>query len=129
MRPLISLLTIAVLLQGCSSKKKETPTDLKSGASTSVVLTAEQIKAADIRLGRIQQKSVSGLVKTNGVLDVPPQNLVTISAPLGGFVKNTELLQGMKVKRGQVVAVLEHPDYIQLQEDYLSTKSQLEYLH
>jgi cobalt-zinc-cadmium efflux system membrane fusion protein len=71
---------------------------------------------------------MNGLIKANGMLDVPPQNMVTVSAPLGGFVKSTELLQGMKVKKGQVIAVLEHPDYIQLQEDYLSGKNQLEFL-
>jgi membrane fusion protein, heavy metal efflux system len=73
-------------------------------------------------------RSITESVKANGMLDVPPQNLVTISAPLGGFVKNTELLQGMKVKKGQTVVVMEHPDYIQLQEDYLTSKNQLEFL-
>jgi cobalt-zinc-cadmium efflux system membrane fusion protein len=71
---------------------------------------------------------MNGTLKANGMLDVPPQNMVTVSAPLGGFVKSTELLQGMKVKKGQTVIVLQHPDYIQLQEDYLTSKNQLEFL-
>jgi hypothetical protein len=53
---------------------------------------------------------------------------VSISAPLGGFVKSTDLLQGMHVNKGQVVVVMEHPDYIQLQQDYLENKNQLEFL-
>jgi cobalt-zinc-cadmium efflux system membrane fusion protein len=36
-------------------------------------------------------------------------------------------LQGMRVKQGQVIAVLENLDYIQMQQDYLEVKSQLEY--
>jgi cobalt-zinc-cadmium efflux system membrane fusion protein len=72
---------------------------------------------------------MNGTLKANGMLDVPPQNMVTVSAPLGGFVKSTELLQGMKVKKGQTVIVLQHPDYIQLQEDYLTSKNQLEFLY
>ena len=43
-------------------------------------------------------------------------------------MKKTELLQGMKVTKGQVIAVMEHPDYIQMQQEYLDGKSQLEYL-
>jgi len=71
---------------------------------------------------------LSGNIKAHGVLDVPPQNLVSISAPFGGFVKSTELLQGMRVKKGQIIVTLEHPDYIQLQQDYVDSKSQLEFL-
>jgi cobalt-zinc-cadmium efflux system membrane fusion protein len=81
-----------------------------------------------IEVGQPVMRSISGVIKANGMLDVPPQNLVSISAPLGGFVKRTEFLQGMRVAKGQTVVVLEHPDYIQLQEDYLMTKNQLEYL-
>jgi len=93
-----------------------------------VSLTDEQVKSINIQLGQVEKRQISNPVKANGMLDVPPQNLVTISAPLGGFVKYTGLLQGMKVKKGQVVVVMEHPDYIQIQQDYLESKSQLEYL-
>ncbi len=76
----------------------------------------------------LKAEVLSGSIKANGMLDVPPQNLVSISAPFGGFVKSTELLQGMHVKKGQVVVILEHPDYIKLQQDYLDYKNQLEFL-
>jgi cobalt-zinc-cadmium efflux system membrane fusion protein len=64
----------------------------------------------------------------NGTLDVPPQNLVSISSSFGGTVKSTSLLQGMKVKKGQEIATIQHPDYITFQQDYLDFKSQLEFL-
>src|SRR6185295_2820385 len=93
------------------------------------VLNEEQFRNASIRLGLVEQRKVHGTIKANGMLDVPPQNLVTISAPLGGFVKNTDLLQGMKVQKGQAIVTLEHPDYIQIQQDYLDLSSQMEFLH
>ncbi len=93
-----------------------------------VELTAEQYKNAAIEIGQIEKKSLSNVLKVNGVMDVPPQNLVSVSALLGGFVYSTDLLQGMKVKKGQVIAVLEHPDYIQLQQDFIDKKSKLEFL-
>jgi len=73
-------------------------------------------------------KALSGAIKANGLLDVPPQNLVSVSAPMGGFVKSTELLQGLKVTKGDVIAVMQNSEYIQLQQDYVDFKSQLEYL-
>ena len=94
----------------------------------SVELTPEQFKTAGIQLGTVEMKKLSGTIKVNGMLDVPPQNLVSISTPFGGYLKSTEMLQGMKVRKGQKIAVLEHPDFIQLQQDYLDYKSQLDYL-
>jgi cobalt-zinc-cadmium efflux system membrane fusion protein len=89
-------------------------------------LSPEQSENAGIELGSIEQKQISGTIKVNGVLDVPPQQLISISVPLGGFVKNTTLLQGSKVKKGQTIATIENLDFIQIQQDYLEAKGQLE---
>lgn len=131
----LSLYSIVFLtVFSCSKNRDKNQLDgnskLKSENFTlnEVSLTDEQVKSINIQLGHVEKRQISNPVKANGMLDVPPQNLVTISAPLGGFVKYTGLLQGMKVKKGQVVVVMEHPDYIQIQQDYLESKSQLEYL-
>ncbi|HSI91238.1 MAG TPA: efflux RND transporter periplasmic adaptor subunit, partial [Adhaeribacter sp.] len=92
-----------------------------------VALTSEQYQNAGIELGTVEQKQLSATLRLNGILDVPPQNLISVSAPLGGFVKSTDLLEGMKLRKGQVLAVLENPEYITLQQEYLDAKSKLAY--
>jgi cobalt-zinc-cadmium efflux system membrane fusion protein len=64
-------------------------------------------------------------MKVNGKIDVPPQNMVSISVPLGGYLKTSKLLPGMHVNKGEVVAVMEDQQYIQLQQDYLTAKVKL----
>lgn len=120
----------SLLIFSCSNSNKQEQTVVESSQTekTHLALTDRQATALHLVLGKIEKRVVSNTIKVNGVLDVPPQNLVTISAPLGGFVKQTDLLQGMKVKKGQVIAILEHPDYIQLQQDYLDAKNQREFL-
>ncbi len=119
-------LLILILISSCSEKMKEqTQTDDKV-SSNIVQLTEAQFQLAGIKVGQIEKREISSTIKANGMLDVPPQNMVTVSALMGGFVKKTELLQGMKVKKGQVIAVMEHPDYIQLQQDYLEASSKLD---
>jgi cobalt-zinc-cadmium efflux system membrane fusion protein len=54
-----------------------------------------------------------------GVVEVPPQNLVSISAPLGGYLRSSDLLPGMEIQKGQTLAIMEDPRFIQLQQDYL----------
>lgn len=90
-------------------------------------MNAEQYKLAGIQLGGIEQKDLGNMLKLNGIINVPPQNMVSISATLGGYVKSTTLVQGSPVKKGQVLAVIENPEFIQLQQDYLESKSQLEF--
>ena len=126
----ILLIAITSLLAACSSGSEQNAeqTEVISISADEVVLTEEQVKILNVSLGKIEKRQISNVIKVNGMLDVPPQNMVTVSAPLGGFIKYTELLQGMKVKKGQVLATMEDPAYIQLQQDYIDSKSQLEFL-
>ncbi|NOS56947.1 MAG: efflux RND transporter periplasmic adaptor subunit [Cyclobacteriaceae bacterium] len=118
----------AILLMACGSKKQEQAVVVDSLSANMITLTSSQYKASNITLGKVERKPVAKQITVNGKLDVPPQNLVIISAPMGGFVKSTQLLQGMKVKKGDVLTVLENQEYIQLQQDYLDSSSKLEFL-
>ncbi len=128
MKNIIILIISVVLLSACGSKPTEKKVTTDSLASVnSITITDTQYKAADITYGKIEKKAIGTAIQVNGKLDVPPQNLITISAPLGGFIKSTALLQGIKVRKGDVLAILENQDYIQLQQDYLDNKSKLEF--
>jgi cobalt-zinc-cadmium efflux system membrane fusion protein len=118
----------AFALAACSGDKNPEQAELAPTETQDVIeLSGGQADNAGIRLGKVEERQISGVVRANGHLDVPPQQMVSVSAPLGGFLKSTTLLQGSKVARGQVIAVIENPDYIQLQQDYLEARNQLEY--
>ena len=127
---LLSVIVIAIIIQGCNQTidKKETIIATEPEHGNEATLTPEQYKTAQIEIGSIEMKALSGTIKVNGMLDLPPQSLVSISTPFEGIVKSTEMLQGLKVKKGQAVVVLQHPDFVQIQQDYLDYKSSLEYL-
>ena len=126
------LLVFLSVFSGCNSApKEETPAETETAATpenpNEVSLTDAQFKSSGIAFGQVEKKNISTVLRLNGMLDVPPQNLISVSAPLGGFVKATNLLQGMKLKKGQLLAVLENPEYITLQQEYLDAKSKLAY--
>jgi cobalt-zinc-cadmium efflux system membrane fusion protein len=116
-----------LVAQSCGQKQDEKVESAVVTSDNLITLTASQFKAADISTGKIERKPMGTTLQVNGMLDVPPQNLITISAPMGGFVKSTRLLQGMKLKKGEIVATLENQEYIQLQQDYLDNVSKLEF--
>lgn len=125
---IILLLLPVYLMASCGKKaSKENHEEHHEEEENTVELTADQFKTAGIQTGKIETKQISETIKVNGLLDVPPQQKVSISLPYGGFLKSTELLQGVRVNKGQVIAKIENPDFIQLQQDYLDIASQLEF--
>ena len=95
-------------------------------AANTVEFTEVQFKNSGLKLAGVERKQISGTIRVNGMLNVPPQQQVSISAQMGGFLKETELLPGSRVRKGQVIGRIENLDFIQLQQDYLDSKSQLE---
>ncbi len=93
----------------------------------SVSLNQEKLELADIRVGKIKMDVVSESVTCNGTITAPPDKLITVSAPMGGFVSYTKYLPGDYVRKGMLLVKLKHPEYIALQQQYLDTQSQLEY--
>ena len=124
------IIALAVFLTSCGNKKEpEAAVSVEENHEeneNSVEITQSQYNAIGIKLGSPEMKALSGLLKVNGYIDVPPQNLVSVTTQMGGIVKSTPLLQGSSVSKGQVIAVLQNQEYVQLQQDYLESKSQLE---
>ncbi|MBD2755222.1 efflux RND transporter periplasmic adaptor subunit [Spirosoma sp. BT704] len=92
-----------------------------------VSLTQAQYDMAEIKLGQPTSRIMHTTLKVNGTLDVPAQNQVSVSVPIGGYIRQIGLEPGMRIRKGQTLVVLENPEYIQLQQDFLDTKAKLEY--
>src|SRR5450759_3206738 len=90
-----------------------------------VELREDQIKLAKIELGAIEMQSLGNILKVNGIVSVAPQNLATVCMPLGGFIKNTSLLPGNSVSKGQVLAVIDNQEFVDVQQSYMEAKNKL----
>ncbi len=124
----IIYLFIAIILTNCSSKKTEIKADTMIKELSMLVLTDAQLKQAELEISMATIKTLHETIQVNGLVDVPPQNMVSISFPLGGYLKKTQLLPGMSVRKGEVIALMEDQSYVQLQQDYLIDKAKLEFL-
>ena len=92
-----------------------------------VELNSDQIKIAGVQLGKIEMRQVSGTVKANGLVVSAPQNTASVSVPMGGFVKSTGFLPGSAVRKGQTLVTIENTEFVDLQQNYLETKSKFEF--
>jgi cobalt-zinc-cadmium efflux system membrane fusion protein len=92
-----------------------------------VELRADQIKLADVALGSIQMRSLGNIIKVNGIVSVAPSDLATVCMPLGGFIKYTSLVPGSSVTKGEVLAIIENQEFVDIQQDYLETRNKLRF--
>jgi cobalt-zinc-cadmium efflux system membrane fusion protein len=131
MKTVYTILCASIILSSCGTNSKPTTTKEESTADvvTNIVqLTKEQATLAQLELAPIQQGKMKGITHLNGVIDVPPTGIASVSIPMGGYVQDINLIPGTFVKKGQVLATVKDPTYIQLQENYLAAKAKLVYL-
>jgi len=120
------IITSMIFLLACGrSEEKSQAENVNDSVPEMIKLTDAQLKSSDIRIGTIQQSNIASIIKVNGKIDVPPQNMVSVSMPLGGYLKSTKLLPGMHLNKGEVIATMEDQRYIELQQEFLTTQSEL----
>ena len=111
----------------CSSTTEKKETQEVTASTTFVTLTDLQMKNATVVVGSFSDQTINETLQLNGMVDVPPQNIVSISFPLGGYLKSTKLLPGMHIFKGESIGVIEDQSLVQLQQDYLMAKSKLNF--
>jgi len=128
---------IAILFAGlaalvsCNSKSTAETATTEEGhedehANTNTaMLTEEQIKSIGIELGSIEEKQLTASLKTNGILQVPNQNKASINSLYSGVIKSLLVQPGNYVRKGQTIATVANPDFIQTQSEYLSVNSKI----
>ena len=118
---ILSLLTVA-----CQSVSNTEITKEEEPQADVINLNTEQLKNLSLQLGDASSTIMGTTLRVQGKVDLPPQNLISVNFPLGGYLKQTKLIPGMKVSKGEVIATIEDQAIVQLQQDYLSARSKLE---
>lgn len=126
----ITLLFTAILVvMGC---KDQTATVIEEAHDTEnenlIELTDAQLAQTEIIIGKVEKRKIGHEITVNGMIDVPPQGNISVTVPYGGFLKYTEMLPGSRLKKGQIVATVENPEFIEFQREYLEALANNEYL-
>nr|WP_303777171.1 efflux RND transporter periplasmic adaptor subunit [Bacteroides intestinalis] len=114
---------ILLVLTACGENK-----EVQSAEEATAVAVVENVTDS-IQVDAITSAtSKPNQVSFNGTMVIPPQRMATVSLTMGGVIKSTSLLPGEPVRQGSVLATLENPDFITLQQTYLDSHAQAEFL-
>jgi RND family efflux transporter MFP subunit len=126
---IVILLSLILLNCGKPEKSEETKEKTEEHSehanSDFAELTQDQMNAVGITLGQIEMKELTSIIKANGALSVPNNNKASATSLYGGVIKTLNVQVGDFVRKGQVIATIANPEFIQLQEDYLTTGSRI----
>ena len=136
---IIGIITMVALLSACgttSSKEKDEHGGHEEeghggheeeGEKGIVSLTELQMDAIGLKMVKIEKRTLNVALHAAGTLEMAPQDKADVSPIIGGIVKYINVFEGDKVRKGQVLATMEHPDFIQLQQEYVNTVNSLKY--
>lgn len=132
---LASALLLAFMALSCDNQgdhdhpaDQNTAAEADHGHADEVHLTQNQFDIMEMRVDSLGLRKMSTFVETNGELEVPPQNEASVTTIVGANINSIKVIEGDKVKKGQTLATISHPNLIMLQTDYITKFHELEYL-
>tara|TARA_R110000744_G_scaffold315051_1_gene422010 strand:+ start:1866 stop:3134 length:1269 start_codon:yes stop_codon:yes gene_type:complete len=142
---IISTLILTIILIGCNGKSNSEVGNKEAnelsenfqnteageneeGEEGVVEITSEQAETIGLELNQIEEKSLGNSVKVTGILELYPQYKANISPFVGGNVSSIQVIEGDEVRRGQVLAYLQHPDIISMQQEFQEKNDELVFL-
>lgn len=120
------LLPLLLIFAACSSAPEEQKKE--TAVQTQVQLSADQLAQITVSSESPQQLPINRTIQGTATVEVNANERIQVTSPFGGYVVSSNVIPGQQVKVGQVIGVIENPDYIVLQQDYLLAKNEFELL-
>ena len=123
------VIIISLSFASCGNDKKESSeTQTKTTDDDRIRITQAQFDQNGMAFSTLQEKEFPIVVKATGIIDVPPENRSVVNATMGGYIKTLPLLIGDFVKKGQALMIIENPEFVTLQQEYMEVHESLGFL-
>lgn len=117
---------LGLSLFGCGEENSSPLNENNTVEALSV--TAIQYENGEMSSGFLQETFVAEEIILNGEVVPNFNEEADLGSYFSGYVKQIYKFPGDKVKTGETILILEHPSFIEVQQNYLDLKSQLVYL-
>lgn len=123
------ILMMLAFLASCTNKNDQSPANqAQEQSSTSFSIDRSVVSEEGIRWGKASLQLFASIIKANGVLKVSPQSEASVASPIGANIKRILVVEGQRVRKGQPLALMSHPDLLDLQGRYLAASSKMAYV-
>ncbi|MCB9233257.1 MAG: efflux RND transporter periplasmic adaptor subunit [Bacteroidia bacterium] len=116
---IISSLILIILLSACGGQKQE-PTEESSVELPSLEADKDTSRSAQT------DSPVTANLELFGQIDVPPNFIRETHSKVSAYVTSVKVLEGQRVSAGQLLIELDSPEFLALQEEFLTAKADFE---
>lgn len=125
MKKIIHYSLLLLVFAACGNEQNKEEAHSHAVVTDVIKLTEAQQQQIELETAKPGFQSINQEISLNGTIELPPQYVADLNPPLPGYVVELRVKGGEAVKKGQLLAVLEHPDYIELQRRFLEAISLL----
>ncbi|HAX41423.1 MAG TPA: efflux RND transporter periplasmic adaptor subunit [Bryobacteraceae bacterium] len=119
-----SLLSGVLWLGACSDAPRPEEAMTPPAANGLMSITAGPDLLAELKIGEPRLTSVTGTLRVYGRVEADETRLARVSSPVTGRVIELEVVEGQRVKRGDLIAVIRSTELANAQSNYLKADSQ-----
>lgn len=114
---------LALFLMSCGQKTEQTAenTDAEEEEevdANNICLTDNQLKVANIEIGKTELKKMEYGIAANGQLSLRPSDKAEVSSLVNGLVRKLLVREGQQVKEGQEIAYIENVEVVAQEREY-----------
>lgn len=121
-------LVIICFIWSCNfNKANQVETETNSG-NEFITISKDQATILGLEFDHLEKINITSGISVNGYFATPPENTAFISSNVSGKVIRVNFQIGEKVKKGSEVVCVESIEFLEIQRDYIATKSSLKYL-
>lgn len=136
---LVICILLSLNVSGCNNKEIESSGSAEKNSESSaanhegdnhkneVILAKKQILLMGIESSKMESQNINGYIKVNGEVMMNQDNESKVGSIIPGRVKKIYVKEGAFVRAGQTLALIENPDLINVQVDYINAKNEYEF--
>jgi cobalt-zinc-cadmium efflux system membrane fusion protein len=114
-----------LFLFSCSSGGDQTGVAENDTPAADIVLNKQQFEGANMDFSTFKDTLFHRFVAANGFVDVPAKNRMVLGSYYGGKVSEILVMTGQRVNKGEPLYIIDNPEFLDMQQGYLETKSLL----
>lgn len=127
MRPYYIIALLSLLFIQCTDDSKNAPKEISFQDGT-LILSEAKLKNLEIELKKPEIKALQTFLHFNGKIKALPNYSAKVSSNIDGKIDNVYVREGDYVKQGQPLISLSSMHLIELQEQYLTAKSEVDFM-
>lgn len=128
MKNIIYIATIIIFLAACNNAEKPVTANQTDSVAPQITIEENRLQLLEIESCPVKMNEVNTTISSPGKVVILSQYQSSVTPRINGTVEKIMVLEGQKIQKGQLLLTISSNEFIQLQETFLTTRSELDFI-